>query len=195
MGRGWIAAREQGVQLLLGLGNALRNGITQTPQTRRADGDEEGGNGLAALPEVVQAGRYQVAAGKISEFHGGMVPAPPFGGQSAAQRVDCRFGPSQTGRRLAPACVAVCHRSPLAVFVTETVACSTAVESAPVTVPYTAAVANILTNSLLRLLRELRELLAHDFDFRLHLWLRIRPEREIVPVRSNRADRVAGESG
>jgi len=77
----------------------------------------------------------------------------------------------------------------------ETVACSTAVESAPVTVPYTAAVANILTNSLLRLLRELRELLAHDFDFRLHLWLRIRPEREIVPVRSNRADRVAGESG
>jgi hypothetical protein len=97
MGRGWIAAREQGVQPLLGLGNALRNGIAQTPQTRRADGDEEGGNGLAALPEVIQAGRYQVAAGKISEFHGGMVPAPPFGGQPAAQGLDCRcFGSSES---------------------------------------------------------------------------------------------------
>lgn len=70
MGRGGIAAREQGVQSLLGLGKALRNGIAQAPQTRRSDGDEEGGNGLVALPEVVEAGRDQVAAGKASEFHG-----------------------------------------------------------------------------------------------------------------------------
>jgi len=70
MGRGGIAARKQGVQSLLGLGKALRDGIAQAAQTRRPDGDEEGRNGLVALPEVVEAGRDQVAAGKASEFHG-----------------------------------------------------------------------------------------------------------------------------
>jgi hypothetical protein len=64
-----VVPSHQGVEPLLGLGNPLRNGIAQPLQPPRADRDEERGYSFAALPEVVQAGRDQVAAGKASEFH------------------------------------------------------------------------------------------------------------------------------
>ena len=69
MGGGGITPRQEGVQPLLGLRNALRNSIAQAPQSRRTDRDEERRNGLPALTEVVEAGRDQVAAGKASDFH------------------------------------------------------------------------------------------------------------------------------
>lgn len=86
MRRGGMIAREEGIQPLLGLGKPGRNGVTQAPQPRGADRDQERGDGLEASSEVVEASRDQVAAREVRRFHGRMVPAKSAGGQTAAVR-------------------------------------------------------------------------------------------------------------
>ncbi len=76
-----MLAREQGVQPVLGLGEAARDGIAQAPQPRRPDRDQKRGDGLEPLSQVLEAGGDQVIAWKASRFHGRMVSVMRDGGQ------------------------------------------------------------------------------------------------------------------
>ncbi len=81
MRRGGVVARQQSVQPALGLGNGGWNGKPEAQQPRRADRDEEGGNGFEPSSQVVDTYGDQVAAGQVGRFHRPMIPAARPAGQ------------------------------------------------------------------------------------------------------------------
>jgi hypothetical protein len=65
---GGILLRQQTIQAPLGLGERLLHAVARTRQARRADRNQERGDGLESSPQVVETGRDQVTTREVRRF-------------------------------------------------------------------------------------------------------------------------------